>query len=192
MYLICGLGNPGKRYQFTRHNIGFRVLDKLISKYNIKKYKSDKTKEIYKGSILNIPLFLIKPLNYMNRAGFPLQSFVNFYKINIDKIIVIHDDLDIDFGKIKYKKGGGNGGHRGLVSVDTHLGIEYNRLRIGISHPGSKDLVDSYVLQKFNKTEEVYLKSFINTIVENLNLLLSGQKDLFLTQISRETSEMKK
>ena len=190
MYLLCGLGNPGNQYQHTRHNIGYMVLDKLISQYNIKKYKSDKTKEVYKGNISDTPLFLLKPLNYMNQSGLPIKSFINYYKIEIDKIIVIHDDLDINPGKIKFKKGGGNGGHKGLVSIDNHLGTGYCRLRLGIGHPGSKDLVDNYVLQNFNKSEKIIIKSLINLIVKNLDPLINGKKDIFLTKISEEMQKI--
>ena len=190
MYLLCGLGNPGNQYQYTRHNIGYMVLDKLIARYNIKKYKSDKTKEVYKGSVSNTSLFLLKPLNYMNQSGLPIQSFINYYKIDMDKIIVIHDDLDIKLGKIKLKKNGGNGGHRGLISIDKHLGAEYHRLRLGIGHPGSKDLVDKYVLQNFNKSEKIIIESLMNLIAKNLDELINFKKDLFLTKISEEMKKI--
>ena len=99
MYLLCGLGNPGNRYQHTRHNIGFMVLDKLISKYNIKKYKSDKTKEVYKGSVSDTSLFLLKPLNYMNLSGTVIRKLINFYKIPKSKILIIHDDHKFEVRK---------------------------------------------------------------------------------------------
>tara|TARA_B100001123_G_C14944383_1_gene881041 strand:+ start:113 stop:691 length:579 start_codon:yes stop_codon:yes gene_type:complete len=190
MYLLCGLGNPGNRYQHTRHNIGFMVLDKLISKYNIKKYKSDKTKEVYKGSVSDTSLFLLKPLNYMNQSGLPIQSFINYYKIDMDNIIVIHDDLDISLGKIKLKKDGGNGGHKGLISIDEHVGTKYNRLRLGIGHPGSKDLVDNYVLQNFNKSEKMIIETLMDLIAKNLDSLINYKKDLFLNKISEEMKKI--
>ena len=190
MYLLCGLGNPGNRYQHTRHNIGFMVLDKLISNYNIKKYKSDKTKEVYKGSVSDTSLILLKPLNYMNQSGLPIQSFINYYKIDMDNIIVIHDDLDINLGKIKLKKDGGNGGHKGLISIDEHVGTKYNRLRLGIGHPGSKDLVDNYVLQNFSKSEKKIIENLMDLIAKNLDSLINYKKDLFLNKISEEMKKI--
>lgn len=191
MHLLCGLGNPEKRYSLTRHNVGFRIINQIIDKYKTKKHKIDSNKETFIGEVDKEKYFLLKPLNYMNNSGFPIQSFANYYKIKSEKIIVIHDDLDLSLGKIKYKKGGGNGGHKGLISIDNCLGKQYNRLRIGIGHPGSKNLVDSYVLKKFKKDEEILLVALIDSIVNNINLLLKNQKDLFLTKIYEEIKKFK-
>ena len=141
MWLICGLGNPGKKYQNTRHNIGFNLLDSIINQYNCELYKKDKSKEIYKGLIENKNFLFCKPLNYMNLSGPVIREIVNFYKIPKSKILIIHDDLDLIVGKVKIKIGGGNAGHNGLSSIDENIGTNYKRLRIGIDHPGSKELV---------------------------------------------------
>ena len=127
----------------------------------------------------------------MNNSGEPIWTFASYYKVNIENIIVIHDDLDIDFGKIKYKNDGSNGGHRGLISIDKILGTKYNRVRFGISHPGKKNLVDSYVLKKFNKKEEILLDNIINSLLKNFYLLLDNKKDLFLTNTSIEIKKIK-
>ena len=186
MYLLCGLGNPGKIYDLTRHNIGFYVLDKISLEYNFKKYKKDKIKEVYKGEIKNINCFSLKPQNYMNLSGISIKEFSNYYNINIENIIVIHDDLDLKLGKIKIKKGGGNGGHKGLVSIDQNIGINYNRIRIGIGHPGSKNLVNKYVLKKFNIEEKKIMDVLIRSITKNIYLLLKNKKDKFLNMVSEE------
>ena len=148
MFLICGLGNPGKEYVNTRHNIGFQLLDKLSNFYNFSSFKKDNKKEILKGSINNHTCLLMKPLNFMNLSGQPIQEIMSFYKIEKDKLFVIHDDLDLGLGKVKIKYGGGNGGHNGLLSIDGMIGVNYYRLRIGIDHPGTKHQVSNYVLNK--------------------------------------------
>ena len=183
MHLLCGLGNPGKKYENTRHNIGFRVLDKIISNYEFKEYKSDKSKKIFKGKIEGKSCYLLKPLNYVNLSGKPIKEFSNYYKIITTKIIVIHDDLDLKVVKVKYKIGGGNGGHNGLTDIDHHIGNKYYRLRIGIGHPGIKNLVGKYVLEKFNKKDEVLINTLINNINKNICYLLKNNKDLFLTKV---------
>ena len=192
MYLLCGLGNPGKKYKFTRHNVGFRIIDKLISFYEINNYKSDNKTLIHKGFINQEPCFFFKSLNYMNLTGPYLSSFINFYKISLDKTIIIHDDLDIKFGKIKYKKGGSNGGHKGLESIDEVLGTEYFRLRIGIGHPGQKNLVDKYVVENFKDTDEVIFKKLISLISKNFSFLINNNKDLFLNKIAEQMDQKKK
>ena len=185
MFLICGLGNPGLKYANTRHNIGFRLAEKIISNFDILKIKEDKSKKLYSGSINGFKIFVLKPLTFMNLSGKPILEIVNFYKIKKDKIFIIHDDLDLQLAKIKIKKGGGNGGHNGLNSIDEYIGENYNRIRIGIDHPGHKDLVSSYVLNNFLKEEEKILEEKLKKIIDNFNLILTDIP-LFLTKISEE------
>ena len=183
MWLICGLGNPGKKYQNTRHNVGFDLVDAIIKKYNFKLDKKDKTKEIYKGSIKKINCLFCKPQTYMNVSGLPIGEIVNFFKIPKSKILVIHDDLDLVVGKVKIKIGGGNGGHNGLSSIDQTIGKNYKRLRIGIGHPGSKDLVSSYVLKKFNKADRKIIEKIIEVLTESFSLIFDD-KELLLTRLA--------
>ena len=183
MFLICGLGNPGVKYTNTRHNIGFKLADKLISYFNFDKVKKDKTKKLYSGEINNCKILILKPLNFMNLSGRPLLETVNFYKIKKNNIFVIHDDLDLELSKIKIKNGGGNGGHNGLASIDKCLGENYNRIRIGIGHPGNRDLVSSYVLNDFLEEENEILEKKLNKITNSFDLVLSDIP-LFLTKIS--------
>ena len=144
MWFVCGLGNPGKKYINTRHNIGFDLFDSIIDKYNCKLKKKDKSKEILKGSIAKKTCLFCKPMIYMNQSGPVIREVLNFYKISKSKIIIIHDDIDLIVGKVKIKNGGGNGGHKGLSSIDENIGRNYKRLRIGVGHPGSKELVSSH------------------------------------------------
>ena len=183
MFLICGLGNPGVRYTHTRHNVGFKLADKLISYFNFNKVKEDKTKKLYSGEINNFKILILKPLTFMNLSGKPLLETTNFYKIKKNNIFVIHDDLDLELSKIKIKNGGGNGGHNGLASIDKCLGENYNRIRIGIGHPGNKDLVSSYVLNDFLEEENEMLEKKLNKITNSFELVLSDIP-LFLTKIS--------
>ena len=183
MIVICGLGNPNNKYVGTRHNVGFKFIDKIKTKYEFKILKKDKSKEIYRGKIKLIEYYLIKPLTYMNLSGSPLANFLHYYKTPIKNLTVVHDDLDLILGKIKIKKGGGNAGHKGLLSIDKTIGNSYNRLRIGIGHPASKELVIKHVLDKFNPEEKKIINKIIELLVEHIDLLFS-HKELFLTKIS--------
>ena len=185
MFLICGLGNPGKKYTDTRHNIGFKLVDKIVSHFDLKKIKEDKIKKLFLGEINNFKVLVLKPLTFMNLSGKAVLETVNFYKINKNNIFVIHDDLDLQLAKIKIKNGGGNGGHNGLLSIDQYLGENYNRIRIGVDHPGHKDLVSNYVLNNFTSDENKKIEEKLNKIKINFDLIFSDIP-LFLTKISQE------
>ena len=185
MFLICGLGNPGVKYKNTRHNIGFKLADKIIKKFDFSKVKVDKSKELYLGKINSFKIYILKPLTYMNLSGKVVLETVNFYKIKLNNIFVIHDDLDLELAKIKIKNGGGNGGHNGLASIDEFLGEQYNRIRIGISHPGNKDLVSRYVLNNFLTSEEKILNAKLDKVKDNFDLVFEDVP-LFLTRISEQ------
>ncbi len=158
MKLIVGLGNPGPTYQSTRHNIGFMVIDKLIEELN----PNNITKKSFEGELYKSKdLLLLKPTTFMNLSGKSVQSVSHFFKIDLDNILVIHDDIDLSFGALKIKKGGGHGGHNGLRSIDSLLGKEYNRLRLGVDKPSRKEMVANYVLGKFNSDEQKLLDNFI-------------------------------
>ena len=183
MWFICGLGNPGKKFKFTRHNLGFEVIDSLIELNDLKLIKADKDKELYKGKIATEECFFCKPLKYMNLSGPVIMELTNFYKLPIEKIIVIHDDLDLKVGKIKIKIGGGNAGHNGLESIDEIIGKNYKRIRIGIGHPGLKELVSKYVLQKFLTEERDIIDLKIRLLTEHFSLIFRDE-NLLLTKIA--------
>ena len=183
MWFLCGLGNPGKKYKFTRHNLGFNILDSIIEKNNCILIKNDKNKELYKGKIGIHDCLLCKPLNYMNLSGPIIGELINFYKIPESKIIIIHDDLDLILGKIKIKTGGGNGGHNGLRSIDRSIGKNYKRLRIGIGHPGLKELVSTYVLDKFTREDRKIINHKINVLTKYFSLIFEDD-GLLLTKIA--------
>ena len=158
---------------------------KTTPKRTKKQHKKDSKKEMLKGDINNQSCLLMKPLNFMNLSGQPIQEIVNFYKINKKKIYIIHDDLDLELGKVKLKFGGGNGGHNGLSNIDEMIGNNYNRIRIGINHPGSKDLVSSYVLNKFTNDEMSLIEKKLDKVTDNFNILLDDQV-LFLTKLAED------
>ena len=181
MWLICGLGNPEKKYNLSRHNLGFEIIDLLVSEYNFELIKKNKSNEIYKGKFQNTICLLCKPLTYMNNSGVPINELMNFYKVSNSKIIIIHDDLDLKVGKIKLKFGGGNGGHNGLLSIDNNIGKDYKRVRIGIGRPSSRDLVSKYVLKKFNKDDRIIINKKINLLVKYFDLIFDNDS-LLLTK----------
>ncbi len=183
MFLICGLGNPGAKYVNTRHNIGFKLVDKIIDHFEFSLIKEDKLKQLFSGKIKRVKVLILKPLTFMNLSGKPVLETIKFFKINKDDVFVIHDDLDLKLAKTKIKKGGSNGGHNGLLSIDNYLGTKYNRIRIGIDHPGNKNLVSNYVLSKFPKDEEKIIDKKIDKINNNIHLIFSDIP-LFLTKIS--------
>ena len=167
--LIVGLGNPGPNYETTRHNIGFMVIDELVSRYNAQKLSSSSFKgELFKFS----NHFLLKPLTFMNLSGESILAVKNFYKI--EKVVVIHDDLDLPFGTLRFKHGGGHGGHNGLKSADEKISREYIRIRMGIGKPEHKGEVASYVLSDFNGAESKHLVNWISSASDSVEFLLNN------------------
>lgn len=170
--LIVGLGNPGPNYQYTRHNIGFMVVDSLIARQNAQKLSSSSFNgELFKFS----NHFLLKPLTFMNLSGNAIVAVKKFYKI--DEVVVIHDDLDLPFGALRFKIGGGHGGHNGLKSIDSKIGKEYIRVRMGIGKPEHKGEVVSYVLGEFSDENKKHLDEFINTAADSVEFLLTHSLD---------------
>lgn len=186
MFLIIGLGNPGKEYENTRHNIGFHVAEEISRHYNFSSPKIKFQSELSEGLIDGHKVMLQKPLTYMNRSGSPVIQATNFLKIPLENIIVIHDDLDLVVGKVRVKTGGGSGGHNGLKDIDARLGKEYRRVRIGIGHPGDKDMVSDYVLHKFGKDDRNITNEIALDIAKQIPLLLKGNKDLFMTKVAHQ------
>lgn len=167
--LIVGLGNPGPNYEKTRHNIGFMVIDKLVKKTNAQKTGSSSFKgELFKFS----NHYLLKPLTFMNLSGESIAAVKSFYKI--DEVVVIHDDLDLPFGAIRFKRGGGHGGHNGLKSADEKISKEYMRVRMGIGKPEHKGEVASFVLAPFSPEEEKHLEEWISCASEAVEFLLKN------------------
>lgn len=159
MLLIVGLGNPGKQYEDTRHNIGSKVIDKLVADFTA----NEISKSSFQGELFKAPnLLFLKPTTYMNLSGDSVQAVKNFYKIALEDIIVIHDDIDLPFSALRFKQGGGHGGHNGLRSIDAMVGKAYTRVRMGVDKPAYKSQVADYVLSDFSKEEHEILEPWIN------------------------------
>ncbi len=169
MKLIVGLGNPGHEYENTRHNIGFRMIDQFASKLGVSITKS-KFNGLYAETFVNDEkVVLLKPQSYINLSGEVIHKFVDFYKIAIDDILVIHDDLDLPIGIYKIKQKGSSGGHNGLKNIELHLGTqEYKRIKIGISNNKNMDTKD-YVLGKLSKEEEIVIEEIEKKVLSILD-----------------------
>ena len=181
MYLLVGLGNPGKKYEYNRHNIGYLTIDNLLSCAGECTERKKFNSILYEIKINNQKVLLAKPQTYMNNSGEPINKLINFYKIPSSNIFVFHDELDIPFGNIRLKKGGGNAGHNGLKSLVNHLKNDFIRVRIGIGHPGSKELVSNYVLSNFSSNEKKSLNIILSYISSNINKIIN-EKEQFKIQ----------
>ncbi len=158
MLLIVGLGNPGKQYENTRHNIGFKVIDELIYDFGAR----DVSKNSFQGKLYKTSnILFLKPTTFMNLSGNSVQIVKNFYKIELEDIVVIHDDIDLPFSALRFKNGGSHGGHNGLRSIDSMIGKEYNRVRMGVGKPEHKSQVVDYVLGDFSDIENKILTPWI-------------------------------
>ena len=165
MHLIVGLGNIGEKYQLTRHNIGFMVIDEMTKNLSTSNINNTNFNSTLQKSGYNL---FSKPTTYMNNSGMAVQAIKEYYKLGIEEIIVIHDDIDLPFGTVKFKIGGGHGGHNGLRSIDAHIGKEYIRVRIGVGKPKDKSDVANYVLDNFTKEE---LNRLPDIIVHTINAI---------------------
>lgn len=182
MILVVGLGNPGPEYAHTRHNVGFMTVDSLNNRYNFS-WSSKFNSQISQGLLNGTKLILAKPTTFMNLSGSAVYSIASYYKIPPSNIFVIHDDIDLEIGIIKFKFEGGNGGHNGLKSIDQNLGNNYYRIRIGIGRPENNFDVSNYVLDNFTKSEFLKIHSSIDIIGSNFELLACGKLKEFKDKI---------
>jgi peptidyl-tRNA hydrolase, PTH1 family len=186
MRLVVGLGNPGARYARNRHNIGFMAVDAIARRYGIGAFRNRFKGELAEGAIDGERRLLLKPQTFMNASGEAVLAVMSFYKIAPEDIVVIHDEIDLREAKLRVKRGGGNAGHNGLRSIDALIGPDYWRVRIGIGHPGVKELVQPYVLQNFFSQEVTeWVEPLIDVVAETIPLLLSGAADAFMSEVAR-------
>jgi PTH1 family peptidyl-tRNA hydrolase len=185
MKLFVGLGNPGRAYARHRHNVGFMAVDRIAERHNLSAWKKRFHGLTADGTLAGHRVVLLKPQTFMNDSGRSVQDAQRFLKIADGNIFVFHDELDLAPGKMRVKVGGGNAGHNGLHSITSHIGNEYARLRIGIGHPGSKDLVQGYVLHDFAKADAAWLEPLLDAIAESAGRLASDDTARFLTDVSR-------
>ena len=176
MFLVAGLGNPGTAYTLTRHNAGFMAVDGIASSHGFQAWHTKKKSVLALGQMSPGQVLLLKPQTFMNASGESLQEVMAFYKIPLDNVWVIHDDIDLPVGEIRIKQGGGNAGHNGLKSIDAHVGKDYHRIRIGIGRPERKEEVVSWVLSKFSEEEFKKMQQAFQKVVEKLPILLEETK----------------
>ena len=184
MQIWVGLGNPGGKYAGNRHNVGFMAINAIGDDHNFSTPKAQFKGLVRTGQFGSQKVLLLKPTTFMNESGQSVQQAMQFYKVPLGNVTVFHDELDLDFGKVRLKVGGGIAGHNGLRSIKQHCGNEYQRVRIGIDHPGHKDKVHGHVLSDFRKDEENMRDDILNAFGKYADLLATGQPDLFQTRVS--------
>ena len=184
MLLLVGLGNPGPNSLNNRHNIGFRIIDAINNEFKLSKQKPKFKGLLTTGNIDSKKVYAIKPLTFMNNSGTAIKELIDYFKIEAKDVIVFHDDLDIDFGKIKAKFGGSSAGHHGIDSIDKFIGKDYSRVRIGIGSPKDKKKVSNHVLEDFKEDEEEQIKEIADNIVKLLPTLLEKKIDLFSSKVN--------
>jgi len=183
MLLLVGLGNPGSRYAGNRHNVGFMAVDAIAKRHNIAPWRRKYQGVAVEGTMGGERVLLLLPGTYMNESGRAVQEAARFHKIDPAQIVVFHDDLELAPGKVRVKVGGGNAGHNGLRSITAHVGNDYKRVRIGIGHPGDKNLVERYVLQDFAKSEQPWVEALCDVIADNAALLVEGKDASFQNKV---------
>ncbi len=184
MILFVGLGNPSPDNENNRHNIGFKIIDAINEKFSLSKQKPKFKGLLTTGKIGNKKVYAIKPLTFMNNSGICIRELMEYFKIDSKDVIVFHDDLDVNFGKIKAKFGGSSAGHNGIESIDKFIGKDYSRVRIGIGKPNGKNDTASHVLKDFDEEEKTELENITNNITNSLLILLDNKLDLFSSTVN--------
>lgn len=190
MKLFVGLGNPGSKYARNRHNIGFMAVERIAERHRFGPWKSKFQSLASDGEIAGERVLLLKPETYMNESGRAVGEASRFLKIGLDEIYVFHDELDLAPAKVKLKTGGGNAGHNGLRSITAHLGNEYKRVRLGIGHPGSKDVVIHHVLGDFAKADQEWLSELLDAVAGASGRIANADDARFLTDVAKSLGTM--
>ena len=185
MLLLVGLGNPGPRHANNRHNIGFMAVDEIVRCYSFGAWRNRFQARIAEGRIGGEKLLAMEPQTYMNLSGQAVGEALRFYKLEPGEVIVLHDEIDLKAGRVKVKQGGGAGGHNGLRSIDQHIGPNYWRVRLGVGHPGDKDLVHDHVLHDFAKAEQAWLEKLLDAIAKELPLLIAADDKAFMSKVNQ-------
>ena len=186
MLLFVGLGNPTPDSENNRHNVGFKIIDTINKKFSLSKQKPKFKGLLTTGNIGDKKVYAIKPLTFMNNSGVCIRELIEYFKIDAEDVIVFHDDLDIEFGKIKAKFGGSSAGHNGIASIDKFIGKDYSRVRIGIGKPEKKIQVSDFVLTNFLEEEKEELEKVIQNIIESMPILIDKKLDLFSSNVNNK------
>lgn len=188
MQLFVGLGNPGAKYARNRHNIGFMALDRIAADHGFGPWKSKFQGQIAEGRLGDDKVLLLKPETFMNLSGQSVGEAMRFYKLEPGDVTVFHDELDLAPGKVRVKQGGGHAGHNGLRSIHSHIGEAYRRVRLGIGHPGRKELVSGYVLHDFARADDDWLDDVLRGLSDGADHLAAGDGGKFLNAVSLRTA----
>lgn len=184
MQILVGLGNPGAKYAANRHNIGFMALDRIASDHGFGPWKAKFQGQIAEGRLGGDKALLLKPETFMNLSGQSVGEAMRFYKLEPGDVTVFHDELDLAPGKVRLKTGGGHAGHNGLRSIHAHIGEAYHRVRLGIGHPGRKELVAAYVLHDFAKADEGWLDDVLRGLSDGAPHLVEGDRSRFQNAVA--------
>ncbi|SDF11129.1 aminoacyl-tRNA hydrolase [Limimaricola pyoseonensis] len=184
MKLFVGLGNPGAKYAQNRHNIGFMAVDRIASDHGFTPWRAKFQGEIAEGRLGSEKVLLLKPMTFMNLSGQSVGEAMRFHKIDSTDVTVFHDEIDLAPGRLKTKAGGGHAGHNGLRSIHQHLGPHYDRVRMGVGHPGHKDKVSGYVLKDFAKADEGWLDDMLRGVSDGAAALAAGDAARFLNAVA--------
>lgn len=183
MLLLVGLGNPGARYAGNRHNVGFMAVQAIAKRHGIGPWRRRFQGVACEGPLGGARTLLLLPGTFMNESGRAVAEATHFYKLAIGDVIVFHDEIDLPPGKLRVKAGGGIAGHNGLRSISEHIGNDYRRVRIGVGHPGNKDLVHAYVLNDFAKSERPWVETLVGIVADNVELLARGADATFQNKV---------
>jgi PTH1 family peptidyl-tRNA hydrolase len=183
MLLFVGLGNPGAKYQGNRHNVGFMVVDEIARRHGFQPWRRRFQGETAEGTLERERVVLLKPMTFMNDSGQAVQEASSFFKLAPAEITVFHDEIELPPAKVRVKVGGGIAGHNGLRSISAHVGNDYRRVRLGVGHPGIKELVHGHVLNDFAKDERPWVDALRDAIADNAGLLATGRDSTFQNKV---------
>jgi len=183
MLLFVGLGNPGAKYARNRHNIGFLAVEEIARRHGFAPWRRRFQGETSEGTLERERVILLKPTTFMNDSGRVVQEAANFFKLGVGEVTVFQDELELPPAKLRVKVGGGVAGHNGLRSISSHIGNDYRRVRLGIGHPGVKELVHSYVLADFAKDEGPWVTALCEAVADNAGLLVTGRDSTFQNKV---------
>lgn len=184
MLLFAGLGNPGAKYANNRHNVGFMAADAIARRHSFSPWSKKFQGLICEGTLGGEKIVLIKPQTFMNLSGQSVGEALRFYKLELSALTVFYDEIDLAEGKLRIKTGGGAGGHNGIRSIDGHLGNAYRRVRIGVGHPGVKEMVQHHVLGDFDKVDREWLEPLLDAIADNAAMIVKGDESGFMNKAS--------
>jgi PTH1 family peptidyl-tRNA hydrolase len=184
MRLIVGLGNPGAQHSGHRHNVGFMAAGAIARRHGFSPAREKFHSLAAEGTLAGDKALILWPQTYMNDSGRAVQAAAQFYKLEPNDIVVLYDEIDLEFGKVRVKKGGGAAGHNGIRSIDAHIGADFWRVRIGVGHPGAKELVKHFVLHDFDTEEKPEVEKIVGAIADNFALLFERGHEHFMTRVA--------